>query len=475
MLSFKQLEQYNPYPKQLEFHDAGGRFDVRERLLIAGNQLGKTLSASREAAMHAYGWYPPWWTGARFLKPTAGWAASETSQGTRDTVQRMLLGSPGIAGMQGTGAIPKDAIIDVKKATHGVADSVETITVRHYPAEDNKRMLSDGTSRIVLKSYDQGRARWQGDTLHWLWCDEEPPEDIYTEGLTRTNATGGIAFTTFTPLRGMSEVVRRFLIKKAAGTHVTTMTIADALHYSEEQRRLIVDAYPSHEREARAKGIPILGSGRIFPFDDAMVAESPLQIPQHWPRGVGIDFGYAHPFAAIWACWDRDTDTIHIYDAYRRKEGSPAVHAAVLRAKGLWIPVFWPHDGEGRDSRGSGITHAQQYRDSGIAMWRERATHQPAKGQREGDGGISLEAGLTLMFDRIETGRFKVAKHLTDWFDEFRLYHRDKGLVVKENDDLMSATLKLLMMVRHMKVYQPPKQIAVPGYRPTVPGMGMLG
>jgi phage terminase large subunit-like protein len=40
-----------------------------------------------------------------------------------------------------------------------------------------------------------------------VWFDEEPPPDIYSEGLTRTNATGGITMITFTPLLGMSEVV----------------------------------------------------------------------------------------------------------------------------------------------------------------------------------------------------------------------------------------------------------------------------
>lgn len=40
--------------------------------------------------------------------------------------------------------------------------------------------------------------------------------DIYMEGLTRTNATGGGVFMTFTPLLGMSEVVMMFLQDDAA-------------------------------------------------------------------------------------------------------------------------------------------------------------------------------------------------------------------------------------------------------------------
>ncbi len=73
------------------------------------------------------------------------------------------------------------------------------------------RHASGGTSTVGFKSYDQGRQKWQSETLDFVWFDEEPPMDIYMEGLTRTNATGGMTFITFTPLLGMSEVVSMFL------------------------------------------------------------------------------------------------------------------------------------------------------------------------------------------------------------------------------------------------------------------------
>ena len=90
-LAFRQLEFYTPYPKQREFHRVGGDEDVRERLLIAGNQVGKTLCAASEASMHLTGIYPEWWDGIKFEEPVSSWAASTTSQTTRDNVQRLLL------------------------------------------------------------------------------------------------------------------------------------------------------------------------------------------------------------------------------------------------------------------------------------------------------------------------------------------------------------------------------------------------
>jgi phage terminase large subunit-like protein len=470
LLDSNKLAEYKPYPKQIEFHRAGGPLEIRERLLKAGNQVGKTLSAGYEHAMHLTGRYPDWWKGAVFDEPTIGWAASETGQSTRDTVQRILLGQ---VGSWGTGAIPRDALHgDPKRAAGAVPDLVETILVRHGGGGD----VQAGISRVTIKTYDQGRTRWQGETLDWVWFDEEPPADIYFEGLTRTNARGGIVTLTFTPLKGMSEVVRRFLQEKPAGTAVVNMTIHDAQHYTPEQREAIIATYPAHEREARINGTPTLGSGRIFAVDEASIAETQIGIPATWPRICGLDFGWDHPTAAVWLAWDRDNDVVHLYDAYRVKEATPMIHALAINARGDWIPVAWPHDGLQHD-KGSGEALAAQYRKHGVKMLKDKATHAPdkTKGEKEGEGGNGVEAGLMDMLDRMQTGRLRVARHLSDWFEEFRLYHREDGKVVKIGDDLMSATRYALMMLRHAKVQSQPRLRVIPGFAITDKSTGVLG
>ena len=62
-----RLRHYRPYPKQGEFHSAGAVF--RERLFMAGNQLGKTVAGAAETAMHLTGEYPAGWQGLRFAHP----------------------------------------------------------------------------------------------------------------------------------------------------------------------------------------------------------------------------------------------------------------------------------------------------------------------------------------------------------------------------------------------------------------------
>jgi phage terminase large subunit-like protein len=421
--STHRLERYQPYPKQKLFHAEGAH--ARERLFMAGNQLGKTISGGFEAAIHATGLYPEWWTGKRFNRPTAGWAAGVTGESVRDTVQRVLVGRPNEIG---TGALPGDCIIDRTNA-YGTPGLLSGVKVRH---------VSGGVSIINFKSYIQGREKWQGETLDWVWFDEEPSQDIYTEGLTRTNATGGITWMTFTPLLGMSQVVVRFLQDRPKGTSVTTMTIDDAEHYTEEQRQAIVAAYPAHEREARAKGIPQLGSGRVFTVTEESITIQPFPIPEHWPIICGIDFGWDHPTAAVKMAWDRDGDVFYITQAYRVREETPAIHTATLRAWGEW-PWAWPHDGLQHD-KGSGNQLAEMFRNNGLNMLSERATFE--------DGTHGVEAGLHEMLERMQTGRLKVFSTLADWFEEFRIYHRKDGKVVKERDDLISATRYALMMKR---------------------------
>ncbi len=197
--SRRRLRAYQPYAKQRAFHAAGKTH--RERLLMAGNQLGKTYCGAAETAFHLTGAYPDWWTGRRWTRPVRVWAGSKTSEVTRDGVQRLLLGDPRSRADWGCGMIPFDRL-QGWSMRQSVADAVSGLTVRH---------ASGGRSTLGFKSYDQGREKWQGETLDLVWFDEEPPLEVYTEGLTRTNATGGMVFLTFTPLLGMSEVVRLFL------------------------------------------------------------------------------------------------------------------------------------------------------------------------------------------------------------------------------------------------------------------------
>lgn len=410
---------------------------------MAGNQLGKTLAASMETAMHLTGLYPDWWTGKRYDRPVRWIAGSESAELTRKGVQRLLLGPPENKSEWGTGAIPKAMLADTSPR-QGVPDAVASIVTHH---------VSGGMSSCQLQSYDQGRTKWQAETLDGAWLDEEPPDDVYFEAMTRTNITLGPVYTTMTPLKGISTIVGRFYLEKAPGTHLTMMTIDDAEHFTAEQRAAIIGSYPAHEREARTKGIPQLGSGRVFPLNDESVRCPSFPIPEHWPRICGLDFGWDHPSAGVMIAWDRDSDCFYVIAAARAAQQTPLMFSAMVKPWGPW-PWSWPHDGLQHD-KGSGEQLAALYRAQGLELLPERATFE--------DGTNGLEAGVADMLDRMQTERLKVFSHLSDWFEEFNLYHRKDGLIVKERDDLLSATRYALMMRRFARTKKQPRRVIAPG------------
>lgn len=430
---FRRFEFFQPYPKQQEFFEQGRTF--RERLLSAGNQNGKSEAGGFECSVHLTGLYPAWWRGRTWDRPVRAWADGETGLVVRDVSQKKLCGPPGVEADLGTGFIPREAIVD-KSLARGVTDAYDTIQVKHFRTDGTP----DGVSTLTFKSYEQGRTKHQGEPVDFIWCDEEPPMDVYSEILTRTTATGGMVYLTFTPLKGMSDVAMRFFTNNDGTRGLVKMTIYDALHIPEAERENIIRSWPLHERDARAKGIPMLGSGRIFPYPDEAIAEPALEhIPAYWGKLWGCDFGIDHPFAAALILWDRDNDVIHVHHTVRMTDALPIMHATPMKHVAGNVPVAWPQDGTQRD-KGSLEPISKQYRKAGLLMLPQHATWP--------DGSVSTEAAIMEMQERIVTGRFKVANHLTQFFEEFALYHRKDGVIVKLHDDILAATQKALMMKR---------------------------
>lgn len=435
---YNKATLYTPYAKQREFHNLGAT--KRQRLLRAGNQNGKTYAGAMEVSYHLTGRYPPWWKGRRYTRAIKAWVGCQTGLMVRDNAQKLLFGEAGVEAAIGTGAVPKDAIIDFTLA-RGVTNLYDTVQVRHS---------TGGTSIVRFKTYDQKRAKWQGETLDLIWFDEEPPEDIYSEGLTRTIATNGMVFLTFTPLLGLSRVVKKFLQNRTEDMSDTNMTILDAEHIPPEEREKIIAGWPAHEREARKNGVPMRGSGKVFLTPEESLQETRLTpLPYHWVYLWGIDFGGvssdSHPFAAVLLGWDRDADVIHVVHSLRMTNARPLDHAEAIKPWGP-IPVAWPHDGWARES--NGVELKDQYKKY-LPMLPGHATFTT--------GGYSTEAGIMEMQERMATGKWKVFDGNDIWMEEYRNYHREEGLIVKVDDDLLSASRVGMMARRFAK--------ALPQYR----------
>ena len=189
------------YKKHLEFFKNTGANDddITECAFIAANRVGKSIAGAYCVKVWSTGEYPDWWEGKHFDHPTNGWCAGDTSETVRDIIQFELLGP---IGQKGTGMIPADLIIRTTPRT-GVPDAVKDIYIKHKPSGE--------TSYVGLKSYDQKRKSFQGTSKDWIWNDEEPGMDVYSEEILRLMTTKGVLINTFTPLSGLSDVVLSFL------------------------------------------------------------------------------------------------------------------------------------------------------------------------------------------------------------------------------------------------------------------------
>lgn len=443
-----KLEYYEPYAYQVTFHNARGKGTDRpakQRLLLAANKVGKTYGAAMEIAMHLTGIYPDWYEGTRFLYAPEIIVCGITNDSVRDIGQRELCGDPTDKTKLGTGTIPIDKII---KATPkaGVPNAYDSITVKH---------ISGKRSTAYFRAYEQGWKKFMGIQFDVAWPDEEPPSEIWSQliraGLARKNS---IILCTMTPEEGMTELVTQFMDDLQVGQHITTASWWDVKHIDDIPQRLA--ALRPHERDMRSKGIPLQGSGLVFQVSDEDLIVEPFPIPRHWPQIIGVDFGISteHPFSAVRWAWDRDNDTKYIIGEYTTTNDEAAVHADAVEKWGSWIPVAWPHDGLNRE-KGSGDELQKIYRDKGMNMLPWRATNPPdgAAGQREGEGGNSLEKSVLAMLDDMYSGKIKVFSTCQQWFKEKRMYHRDKnGKIVKQWEDCISASRYGHMMMRHARV-----------------------
>lgn len=445
-----KLEYYKPYPYQFKFHNAKGlnsSASAVQKALIAANQVGKTTCAAAEVAIHLTGKYPEWWGGHRFASPILCLVGGKTNESVRDICQKELFGDVADPAKLGTGMVP---LVDIGKRTSkpGVPNAFDTVLVKH---------VSGKWSKVLFRAYEQGKEKHMGIRINLGWADEEPEQDIWSQYLRATVSTNGILILTLTPEEGVTQLVSSFMDNLSDGQAYINATWNDAPHLVQdgkltEHAQQIFNAFPAHEREMRTRGVPFMGSGLIFPFTEEQLVVEPFEIPRHWPQIVGIDFGHDHPFGAARLAWDRDSDIVYLVSDYGESRVLPSTHAAAIRPWGKWIPVSWPHDGLNTE-KSTGDELRQSYVEEGLLLLPNRATNPPdyAQGQKEGEGGNSVEASLMHMYERMETGRWKVFKTCRYWLAEQRVYHRKDGKIVKLKDDVISASRAAHMMLRHAR------------------------
>lgn len=413
------------YPQHLAFFRLGATCNTR--CFMAANRVGKTEGGGGyESVLHLTGRYPKWWEGRRFDRPIDAWAAGDTKETVRDIIQTKLVGPENA---YGTGLIPGDDLLRVVRRPNGNG-ALDYVEIRH---------LTGGISRLGFKSYDQGREAFQGTEKDLIWLDEESKEDIRSECVMRLMTTSGLLIETFTPLRGLTPIVLRYLgdgaeipqerVSKTDDRGIVMAGWDDVPHLSAEQKARMLAEAEVHLRDARSKGIPSIGSGAIYPVAEDQIVVDDFEIPAHWPRAYGLDVGW-NCTAAVFGALDRDADCLYLYSLHYQGQQEPSTHVAGIRGRGAWIPGTIDPASRGRSQK-DGEQLLVNYRDLGLEL-------TPAVNSRE--------SGLYEVHQRLATGRLKVFRSLRPWLAEYRIYRRDeKGHVVKEKDHAMDATRYLVV------------------------------
>lgn len=203
----------------------------------------------------------------------------------------------------------------------------------------------------------------------------------------------------------------------------------DVPHLTPQQKGELIESIPLHQRDARTKGIPVLGAGQIYPVAENAIVIDPFQIPAYWPRAYGMDVGWNRT-AAVWGAWDRESDTLYLYSEHYQGQQPPSVHADAIRARGEWIKGAIDPASAGANQK-DGTTLIDEYRALGLNLF-------PADN--------AVEAGILACYQRLAGGRLKIFSTLRNVVTELRIYRRDEhGKIVKENDHLMDGMRYLIM------------------------------
>jgi phage terminase large subunit-like protein len=413
------------YVKHVEAMAATAKY--KRCTIFGANRVGKTLGWVFALACFLTGKYPHWWQGRRFHKPITAWAAGVTSELVASSIQRYLIGTRDNLG----GFIRPEDIQDV---SWGKDDRATRVIVKS---------AFGGLSELTFKTYDMRQERFQSATIDVALMDEEPPAAVYTEAVTRTATTNGLVLVGFTALHGVTPLIAHLLPEFADGdaidaevsSHWYTFIGWDDIpfsHLSQKERRETMASYLPHEIDARTKGIPRLGSGKVWDVDERTFIVPSFTVPVHWPRWKAIDPGFQDPTGILDFALDVETDSIYLVGEYRKNLQHLSIHADYIMRNGAWIPCVI-------DPAGANIADGERVFD----LYR-KALRNPCFHARK-----NITEGLMEVRDRMIDGRFFVFDTLRKWRGEYAQYIRDeKGRIVDKCEsggephhfDLMACT-----------------------------------
>jgi hypothetical protein len=426
------------YPWQHE----GFETQAMQWMTIAGNQVGKTISEGYHFALDVTGQYPDWWRGYRFEHAPNCLALGVDSEQLRTVIQPELFGEvvdPPVGKKFFSGGwIHRGEIGRIEwSQVPNVAKRVEVFS-------------KYGRSSVVLRTSSQsktgsGSLSFAGTRICRIWVDECPPDELIGQLNVRTTngnyGKGGHIGYTMTPELGKTKLVTQFMEKKSPSQHlIGPIAWADAPHITPEKQEALLAGIPEHEHDMRSKGIPFFGEGLIYTCPDKRIMCEPFRIETiPWMKFIrAMDLGISHPTAIVWMAFDPEQDVIYVLRVYSESGLTAANHAAAANSFLPFAPMVFPPDIDKREP-GSGQTLRDYYYEAGL-----KNTYN----FENPDGSRFVEPGIAEIHDMMKNGRFRVFNTCKQLFQEKSGYHREKGKIHKEGDDIMDAMRYGAMMIR---------------------------
>ena len=298
---------YKPQAHQIPFHMS----EAQGRLFLGGNRAGKTVGGGTEAV---------WWL--------------EGTHPYKETPKPPVRG-------RAIGVDFDDGINRIMKPE--IARWISPSQLKNGSWEDsyslgNKTLTLNNGSTLEFMSYDQDVQKFAGTSRHFIWFDEEPPEDIFNENMLRLLDTAGSWWLTMTPLIDMSWTYDRLFEKALAGGNITLedgtvigalemfqATVFDNEYINKQQVAILTEGLGDEEKLARIQGKYFSYVGAIYSgYTSPENFIPPIHLSENWPlyyQNWGhfgmLDHGGTNPTAFYLGCYNEFGQIITYYEYYQ--------------------------------------------------------------------------------------------------------------------------------------------------------------
>ena len=445
-MQYNHLKYFRPFKHQLDFFKTG---NADRRGILAANRVGKTVSTCYETAMHLTGIYPDWWEGHRFNKPITCMVAGEGWSQVALVLQAELLGTQDVKITEnlGTGAIPRDRIV-VDTMRNDGANCIG-VEIRH---------ISGANSYLLFANYTQEVRQLQGFKLNLAVFDEQPPDDFFSEIVTRTATTQGKVLCSFTPLKGLNGLVSKFW-NREDGYEFVRVSWDDVPEYDPwgqpfllmETRRQLERDYLPHEREARIAGKPVMGKGAVFQIRNWPTYNTGeidfARIP-NIQRVIALDLGLVNDKTVIslmyWEPYERVAYLHKQIIVQGIEEAVPSQYINhLLRPEVYGTPIVLPADAS---TPGRYTMSSSSIREL-FESYELNVYHKPIMNPPDSEGRVTNHKsyGINQMRQMLEVGSLMVNSNCTQFLSDAQNYYVDeRGRFSDPDDTIDSARYALL-------------------------------